>query len=1827
MAQRFVTEFVINGDSSSGVQATRSLQRAQTDLTREMQNAERQNQAVSASFDTVAVRARHLATVSAATTAALGAMAVTQTQAIAEQAALARSVGVSVQTLQEWEFAAKSVNMGAGQMGDIFKDTAEKIGDFVATGGGEAADLFERLNLDINRLMSLRPDEQLLAIGAALDGVATQGEKIFFMESLANDASRLLPLLENNAAALRDQIAIADQIGITVPQSDIDSIEQASQAINELTAMGTGFANAVAAEWAPGIVQLSEIAKEVVEYFGGMGGVVEDVTDGTMMLSGILAGRLVGALATATMATGKKMSADRAAGAQALVVAQQEERRTAAELKTATTLRSRALAETKATAGTNAHGLALQNLTAASARATAAQQAHTAATNATAVAADRASVSARMMAGSLALVGGPAGAAMLAGAAAYYFRDSLGFTSAAARETRQEIDDLVGSLESYTQAQYETNRVSIVQNLAEARIEAEKLAQQILELQDQSREEGVIYQGRGGAASAQLAKLRAELQEQQRLVRAGEEGLRTYDQTWQDVLESQVSGVSIFRTLDQWLMKSGDSLDTFNASLGESGAEWDEYLGKLTSARDTLGMTAAEAAAYAAQQEGYTGLYADQAAAVAGQTDALNSYRQAVASGNAEEAAAHLERATRYAEAEAMVQAQLANMATLTGLLQGVQTELSAVALTSALSVADGAGAGADYVAQAIKAINERAAAIQRTTTVTIQNTAASRDADKAAQEAKRAADQLVKSYESQVAQLEQEIALFGETGDAAKLRYELEHGALQGLAPEQKEHLLGLREELDLKERQAKTVEDFKQKTDDLIGTYDRQSQQAKKLQADLEAINAAYRDPAIDMSREQYERMIAEINHQQYMLAMESETTFGAMATAWERSIERMDDAGVDFWRGFLDGTGSALDQFKNIVLDSVAEVAHALITRPLMVNLQTQIAGGMGFGPGGQQGAGGGFGLNNLGSLKTGYQALKSGFGGIQWGGVSTGYSGGFAGNATAGLNTATQGTSYLGGSMRNFSGMQGLGSMGAGYAGGQIGTKLGASVFGKEAGSSFGATAGAAIGTYFGGPIGAFAGGTIGGALDSLFGSGKKTFDFDFAQGGNYGVFGDRQSALGQFGITSFSDYKLEQQPELDALLNGIVDLDNAIAAAALPERFDAIKASIAGFAHDGPEDLVESRLRAMIAGSGSAMADAVMQIADPQKLATGFLNVLQLEQVGAQLGSAVMNDIIAEVNRQDTASGVLDASNAMQAAAQAALVLRDASSRLNLQFDANTDGAIHAASRLQSRVGGGGNLDSLLSGYYDAFYTEAEKFEHLTEDLTQAFADMGRELPSTRQGVRDVVESLALAGNAGQDQLATVLELSGPLSRYIATMEQQGSAAGEASEALDGNTNALQRQAEIAREAENIQRQIWQLQGDTTAIRRAELDALHPANRALKERFYALQDEADAAQRAAQAQQDLLGGVQGAWQSLTQSVNAERQILESAYRETTASINANIERVRDGMAATERTAQTLTSTLDRMAQQEMGLASSRADAQGYLQQVLASGGLGDPDKLDEALGVVAQPSEGLFSSFGDYQRDFWKTANVIAELNDRADGQLTTEQRTLAALERQLTTAEQQHDRELSRLDGVLASEAAQLEAMFGQQSWLETINGSVLSLGDALRALEGAKATAATPRDSYGKPLLTGESGPVADLYRNIFGRDPDAAGLDYWRGRVADGASLDDVRRSFESSSEKLPKFRDGGIASGPMSGYQVELHGTEAVIPLQNGPVPLRIESSNQQNPLLEELRLVTQRLEGCERQLEEANSINVAIAEHNAKLASETERMRRKAEQEGA
>ena len=92
-----------------------------------------------------------------------------------------------------------------------------------------------------------------------------------------------------------------------------------------------------------------------------------------------------------------------------------------------------------------------------------------------------------------------------------------------------------------------------------------------------------------------------------------------------------------------------------------------------------------------------------------------------------------------------------------------------------------------------------------------------------------------------------------------------------------------------------------------------------------------------------------------------------------------------------------------------------------------------------------------------------------------------------------------------------------------------------------------------------------------------------------------------------------------------------------------------------------------------------------------------------------------------------------------------------------------------------------------------------------------------------------------------------------LDRVYALQDEKTAAAEAAAEAAAAAQEKARIEEQVAQQRNNLQTQLWQLEGNTAALRGAELAALDPSNRALQQHIWALQDQAAAAETARAAQ--------------------------------------------------------------------------------------------------------------------------------------------------------------------------------------------------------------------------------------------------------------------------------------------------------------------------------------------------------------------------------------
>ena len=144
----------------------------------------------------------------ATATAAITKLAIDAADARFELSALASVAGESTNDFQALAFATDSVGISAEKLADISKDTKEKLGEFIATGGGGFKDFFEEVaplvGITATELEHLSGPQVLQKVKDAMDATnISLSEQSFFLESIASDTTLLIPLLAQEGAALQ----------------------------------------------------------------------------------------------------------------------------------------------------------------------------------------------------------------------------------------------------------------------------------------------------------------------------------------------------------------------------------------------------------------------------------------------------------------------------------------------------------------------------------------------------------------------------------------------------------------------------------------------------------------------------------------------------------------------------------------------------------------------------------------------------------------------------------------------------------------------------------------------------------------------------------------------------------------------------------------------------------------------------------------------------------------------------------------------------------------------------------------------------------------------------------------------------------------------------------------------------------------------------------------------------------------------------------------------------------------------------------------------------------------------------------------------------------------------------------------------------------------------------------------------------------------------------------------------------------------------------------------------------------------------------------------
>lgn len=207
-------------------------------LQRDMTTARRELKGFESTAKNVASKIATLGAAAGVAAAAFGAMSIAAANNARELTILASISGTSAEAFQVLARQTKTVGIEQEQLGDILKDTREKLGEFIATGGGGFADFAERFGLSAaevrDQFQSLTGPQILGKMQRMMSDLNIPLEQqIFMFESVASESSKLLPIFRDLNT---EGSALAKNMGdIVLSEEELENLTKMGDAFQSLT--------------------------------------------------------------------------------------------------------------------------------------------------------------------------------------------------------------------------------------------------------------------------------------------------------------------------------------------------------------------------------------------------------------------------------------------------------------------------------------------------------------------------------------------------------------------------------------------------------------------------------------------------------------------------------------------------------------------------------------------------------------------------------------------------------------------------------------------------------------------------------------------------------------------------------------------------------------------------------------------------------------------------------------------------------------------------------------------------------------------------------------------------------------------------------------------------------------------------------------------------------------------------------------------------------------------------------------------------------------------------------------------------------------------------------------------------------------------------------------------------------------------------------------------------------------------------------------------------------------------------------------------------------
>ncbi len=350
----------------------------------------------------------------------------------------------------------------------------------------------------------------------------------------------------------------------------------------------------------------------------------------------------------------------------------------------------------------------------------------------------------------------------------------------------------------------------------------------------------------------------------------------------------------------------------------------------------------------------------------------------------------------------------------------------------------------------------------------------------------------------------------------------------------------------------------------------------------------------------------------------------------------------------------------------------------------------------------------------------------------------------------------------------------------------------------------------------------------------------------------------------------------------------------------------------------------------------------------------------------------------------------------------------------------------------------GGIDALAKGvnsFVENFYSDEQKLERIQKGVNEVFAELGLEIPITREAMVALIAGLDLTTESGRTAFAALMLIAPQLDIIFTSFEEGAASAAKAAEDM------ARAAAKAAADQAAATAKLFQTSQHGTDA------ALGALRKSIEARKAVIQRERDESVRAAQE-------VSEAAQAANQAAGKAAQKALSALMPVVDAITSAVSSLRTSIAGED--------------------AQTRASALSAVRQALATGNISE---VGDAAGIAAKVESGNFSTAADFRREQVRTLTLLGRLGDEGERQVDQAEAAVSAIESQTASIERaatrasnqaalQFDEEIAALDDQLAKAEEQVNLLRG-------IETGVLSVAEALVqfriALETERGLTITP--------------------------------------------------------------------------------------------------------------------------------------------------------------